>query len=153
MAKRRFPKRLETGNRPIDPDFNTEERLFQRFNALLEVNGAFYPNSIRFPEFSVNREKYSRPEDVLLPDFDDLGIAAYRVGDIPGPLKTPGGGTNTTYTFGPVHDPIPGNYSHSEVRTYLNGVYKRKKIKSSIIKLEFKARLSEKMEIIKHPDQ
>ena len=63
-------------------------------------NGQYvYPSAIRFPDFSVNREEFSEPEDVLLHNYPDClgwGIAAFRVKDLPLPVQTE---KNTEYIF------------------------------------------------------
>jgi len=58
--------------RGIDSDFAPDEQLY------LRLNPTYFPkeyvaakqvplNEVRFPDFSVNRGKYSQPEDVLKP--------------------------------------------------------------------------------------
>ncbi len=62
---------------------------------------------------SVNREKYSnRPEDVLHPRYPGNGIAAFRVGDIPSPLRSD---QRVEYEFRVKHRPRKRNRAHSEV--------------------------------------
>ena len=146
-----IPDRLVTNSRGAVQDFSQqEERLFIRFNELKAVGGNLYPASIGFPNFSTNRERFSEPEDVLLanyPNYLNWGIAAFRIEDIPGDIST---SEETTYSFVPLHDPEPYNYSHTEMRTEKNGIYQEGvKIKSSKVKREFRYKLSEKINIIK----
>ena len=80
----RIPERLKRNNRPAVQEFDPHESLFQRFDKLIENSDHLYPAQVRFPDFSVNRERFSEPEDVLLPNFFDWGIAAFNYEDIPG---------------------------------------------------------------------
>lgn len=147
-----IPYRLLRGNRPLDPDFDEREVLFHRFNKLIDVDEHIYPSSIRFPDFSVNRSKYSEPYDILIPKYFDWGIFSFQVKDIPDPISIPGDKL-TLYQFNAEHVPLEENYSHSEVRTSKDGVYvKDMKIKNKIIKKTFRFKLSDKATIIKYPD-
>ena len=140
IKTKKLPERLKQKKRPPVQEFDTKERLFQRFDELITDRPYIYPNQVRFPEFSVNRERFSEPDDVLLPDYLDWGIVSFKIEDIPG-KRVIGEGTSgeTTYSFVAVHVPIPDNYSHSEIRTEKNGVYtKGKKISNKNIKRYFR---------------
>lgn len=99
---RKIPDRLKQYDRPAVQEFDPQERLFQRFNELIEEGGHLYPAQVRFPDFSVNRECFSEPEDVLLPIYLNWGIIAFKVEDIPDE-KVTGEGTSqeTVYSFIP----------------------------------------------------
>jgi len=134
--------------------FELEEKLFQRFNQLLEVQGHLYPNSVRLPDFSVNRQKFSRPEDVLLFDFPNClewGVSAFKAKYIPTPfiVHDTNKNINNIFEFCVWHDPEEDNYSHSEVRGLKNN--QRFKNISKKLKKSFRFKLSEKLEILKHP--
>ena len=153
QSGKNIPERLKQNGRPAVQEFDPQERLFQRFDKLIEEGGHLYPAQVRFPDFSVNRERFSEPEDVLLPIYLDWGIVAFKVEDIPGE-KVTGAGTSkeTVYTFIIVHVPQLENYSHSEVRTRKNGVYNKKfRIESKGVKRYFRYILSERLETLRDP--
>lgn len=152
-----LPNRLIRDGRDVDDNFEPREKLYHRFNKLQQSEGVLYPASIRFPDFSVNRGKYSEPNDVLLYDYPsviDWGVASFKVEDIP-PPHTTGEGTEyeTTYSFAVKHVPIEENYSHSEVRTYKNGNYsKDMEVGSKKVKLRFRIYLGNRISIEKEPE-
>jgi hypothetical protein len=101
-----------------DPEFEASERLFRRIHPVFYVEGSLSEGFIPFPAFSVNREKYSSPEDVIA-ESPHFGIASFRVVDIPERLVVD---SSRGYEFGVEHVPETGNYAHSEVRSYSDGV-------------------------------
>lgn len=105
----------EAGER--DPYFAPSERLFRRVPLGEAMDGFVSDASLPSPAFSVNREKYSNPVDVL-EGFEGFRVAAFRVGDIPNSLQSDGG---ESYQFGVEHEPLPDNYAHSEVNSYSHG--------------------------------
>lgn len=129
--------------------FELEEKLFRRFTELLEVEGHLYPNSVQWPDFSVNREKFSQPEDVLLPNYPECGVCAFRAKHIPTPFEVYDTikKTNNIYEFCVWHAPLEHNYSHSEVRGLKNN-QRVKDISSKMVKKKFRFKLSEKLEIL-----
>jgi hypothetical protein len=151
-----IPERLRRLGRPVDPNFSAAEKLFRRIPPRLDhiVDGKLLPPAIKFPDFSVNREKYSQPADVLLgvdPDgairtYPDHGIAAFEVGDVPLELKANDG---EVYTFKVLHEPLDENYSHSEVRTYVDG--NRSQRVPQTIKSIFRSTLFAKIVVLKQP--
>lgn len=101
--------------RPLDPNFLPDELLFHRLFHNEALEGRVLGAAIRLPNPSFNREKYSKPSDVLRgarPGQDV--IATLRIGDIPsGNLpfeKTP------KHYFKVVDDPTQDNPAHAEVR-------------------------------------
>lgn len=109
-----IPNRLLRRGRAPDPDFLPLERLFRRIpsdDAPLETVITFRDGS-----FSVNREKYSLPEDVIL-GYPGFRVFAFRVQDIPPSLDE----GDRAFTFRVEHVPEEDNYAHSEVRTYCGG--------------------------------
>jgi hypothetical protein len=76
--------------------------------------------NIRFPRQSFNREKYSRPCDVLLPNRVRHGVGSFRFQDVPPQLRS-GKPALDRFDFSVVHVPCPRNYSHSEMRVAKNG--------------------------------
>jgi hypothetical protein len=152
QKRRNIPERLKQNNRPSVQEFDPQELLFLRFIQLIQEGGYFYPASIGFPDFSVNRGRFSEPEDVLLPIYLNLGIATFNVEDIPDEkVFGEGSSQETVYSFVIVHVPEPDNYAHSEIRTKKNGVYNKKtKIKNKEVKRYFRYKLSEKIKILRH---
>jgi len=142
------PERMYRNNRHIDPSFDENENLYNRFKQNYFKDGKFLPEGIRFPDWSVNREKYSEPEDVLIPNYSDWGIIEFKVGAIPQSLESLG---DVKFDFKVEHDPYDDNYSHSEVRTYKNGVHEKRIDLPKLVKKEFRQRLSEKIIVIKQP--
>lgn len=141
-----------------DPEFEPEEYLYLRLKPACWTGEApivqALLNHVRFPAFSVNRGKYSKPEDVLQPEQSNWGIGSFRVGEIPGPLyqerKDLGDESDADkYTFGAVHLPEHDNYAHSEVQSSCNGV--RNVQPSKTVKLEFRSRLRERIHVLKAP--
>lgn len=143
------PKRMFRQDRPVDSEFSPTEDLYHRCLARHVVDKRLLPEAIRFPNFSVNRSKYSEPEDVLIPQYSQWGVATFQVKDLPPQRSTD---TNTTYTWQVVHDPLEENYAHSEVRTYKNGHYSETLDVPKTIKKEFRQVLSDKARIIKLPN-
>lgn len=150
-----IPERMYRKGRNSDPDFDQKEKLYHRFKQLQKAsNGKFYPASIRFPDFSVNRERYSEPEDVLHPNYKGWGIVSFKVEELPEPIKIREGDKNeTTYTFGPVHDPLEENFAHSEVRTYKNGQYSENmNVSNKEVKTQFRIHLANKLKFEKESE-
>ena len=136
--------------RPEDPDFEPHERLFYRCLKIHVESGRVLPAAFRSPDFSVNREKYSEPEDVLVPSYESWGVAGFEVSVIPSEMSSPGG---VRYQFRVDHVPEEDNYSHSEVRAYKVGVYNRKLKVHDIVKKQFRQILSDSARVIKEPDE
>lgn len=111
------------------------------------------PTILRFPAISCNREKYSEPEDVLIPRWPDMGIFRFQVKDIPPkPPANLRGATPRDYTFRVDHDPNDANYSHSEVRLYVDDLFNRNyAFNNKRIKLWFRTELSRKTVVIREP--
>lgn len=145
--------------RSVDPDFDLDEQLYRRCCPTQVVENRLLPEAINFPDWSVNRAKYSQPEDVLFPNFHCCGIASFRVRDIPRELKSGGekGQEENVFEFKVVHCPEEDNYSHSEVRTYKNGIHDKsdKNFKNKInktVKKEFRQLLSDRTTLIRQPN-
>jgi hypothetical protein len=127
--------------RPVDPDFQPDERLYRRCPDTEVVEGEPFTDQIAFyPAMSVNRSKYGQAQDVLYPDyFTRFGVLSFLVGGIPGSFRPDEG---TLYEWIPSHEPLEENYAHSEVRTYRDGVFDAKlRIQSTLVKKYFRERL------------
>jgi hypothetical protein len=105
-------------NRPEDRVFGPDELLFRRYLQSHWIDGSFSPLGFRFAENSgqsVNRQKYSEPEDVLFLNgtFDDeWGVLEFAVRDIPQKLSED---PAPAFVFFPKHVPEELNFAHSEV--------------------------------------
>lgn len=134
-----IPERLRRRGRAAVQEFSSDERLFRRVTPHhpLDSEGFVLPPGVPLPDLSVNREKYSEPEDVLIGHPDAVGIAAAVVGDIPAEIDG--------YEFLPVHDPQEDNYSHTEIRTFRDGKRLRRK-PPNLVRKEF--RLSFRLQIL-----
>ncbi|MTJ22697.1 hypothetical protein FJR06_15770 [Dolichospermum sp. UHCC 0352] len=140
------PQKMYRMSHPVDMSFDENEKLYNRCQKE-HINGErLLPTGIKFPDWSVNREKYSDPEDVLVPNFFDWGIAQFKVSDVPEQIESPG---NIKYDFRVEHDPTEDNYAHSEVRTYKDGNHSKKLEVNKTVKKLFRQMLSEKTVIIK----
>lgn len=82
------------------------------------MNGSVSNASLPSPAFSVNREKYFT-ESEARSAWKDFAVAAFPVDAIPASVASDDG---KVYSFGVEHEPIPSNYSHSEVNTYHEGI-------------------------------
>jgi hypothetical protein len=99
--------------RPEDPDFSQDEALYQRYLKDHLIDGFFSPAGVRCPKQSVNRGKYSEPEDVVFSEtalYAGWGVLHYLVRDL-----NPALGDNPAFSFFPKHDPLDDNYAHSEI--------------------------------------
>jgi len=136
----RPPRMLQRG-REVDAELPAHEKLYMRCRREWVEDKTIKPAYIHFPDQSVNRDKYSKPADVLLPDSVDSdshewiywGVAGFFVGDIPENMRT---GGDVEYRFTAEHDPYEDNYAHTELRVYKNQVRERykKKINTSVKK-------------------
>lgn len=135
------PSRLQRQGRAPDPEFLPSERLFRRVPASALDDDYPLEASIRFPDFSVNREKYSFLEDVVL-NHPGFGILVFRVADVPPRLSD----DRRTFSFRVEHVPEEDNYAHSEVRTYCDG--ERGITPPRSVRREFRLR---KVAVLSHP--
>ena len=111
-----------------DPDFQNEEKLYIRVRPGdydFSQNG-LKDGFFKFPEQSVNREKYSKPEDVLnspdpRKDCSTYGIIFICYGEIPPPTKD-----WVPNSFQAVHLPVEeeNNYAHAGIQTLTHGIYR-----------------------------
>lgn len=110
--------------------------------------GRIAADSIKFPDFSCNWERFSKPEDVRrrTGGLDTDGCYAFTVGT----ARFKGMATAC-------HDPISGNYAHVEVRVLRSGqsVYdeppKGQRINSKAKKLEYRKNIVDNLELLIEP--
>jgi hypothetical protein len=134
--------------RPEDQEFGLVELLYRRYLRDHWIEGHFSDLGFRFPRQSLNRQKYSEPEDVLLSDEGTYhvgyGVLEFFVSDIPTRLQAPG---THVFVFFPKHVPKALNYAHSELwcdTEQQTGSYVEP---SSIIKKLLRAKLSQHVSI------
>jgi hypothetical protein len=126
------PWRMYSHGRFADAGFSPFEILYFRFTARnLDDAGGFRLAAIRFPDQSVNRQKYGKPFDVLVPQPRKLdrggrskewlycGVAAFPVGCVPDYLED--GKGQVICDFRVEHDPLDYNYAHAEIRAFVEG--------------------------------
>lgn len=151
--ERGIPSHLHQAGRPVDPEFDAEERLYRR-NRSQEPE---LTDVINFKRMSVNRQKYCEgPGDVLWNDDEggkhpDQAIFALPVAALSLRIDHPDP-KNHSYSFGlkPVHQPKQCNYAHTEVtafRIMANGVEEElPDIKPTSVKLRMRQELAEYLE-------
>jgi hypothetical protein len=101
--------------RAEDQVFGKDENLYRRYIKEHWVNNTFVGAGFQFPRPSVNRQRYSEPEDVIYSDegeFDGCGVLEFSVEHIPQRLVD---GAGKAYVFFPWHTPDEDNYAHSEI--------------------------------------
>jgi hypothetical protein len=102
--------------RAEDPTFEPVEKLFRRYKREHVVGGAFSGVGLSFKTApSLNREKYSQPQDVLFSEADefvDWGVVSLQVQHIP--VSVPN--DHPLYNLFPKHAPLEDNYSHTEIQ-------------------------------------
>jgi hypothetical protein len=104
--------------RPADLDFDPDESLYRRIHPNYRTaDGSINAGYLKLPTMSVNRGRYSEPEDVVR-NHPGQGIATFPVRAIPSSLRDPR--ESILYEFRVEHVPEVDNYSHSEVRTYVS---------------------------------
>jgi hypothetical protein len=134
--------------RPVVPDFDADEELYRRCLNEHADSGHLLPAAIGFRNWSVNRQRFSEPGDVLIPDWPDWGVAAFQVSHVLPAMQLPGG---PQYTFRAEHVPDEDNYAHSEIRTYKDGVPPPKPEPPQEIKKKFRQLISDGSRIVIPP--
>jgi hypothetical protein len=137
--------------RQIDQSFDLAELLFYRVKGF-DPQGLVNVDDILFPNTSVNRGKFSRPEHALClryPAFADWKVAQFKVSEIPGDIIEPV--NDTVFTFRIFHDPTlktekeDENYAHSEVRVFV-GEVRKKNVASSHVQKTYRMELRRVMQ-------
>lgn len=152
-----YPDRLLCNGRTPDQTFSPTEKLFFRLPPLQPDEDEYDDiPSAKLPPLpiSLNRERYSRPNDVLFarPDY---GIAVLRVQDLPVEVnvKATGGKYELRLEHDPVHDEETDNYAHTEIRVYCEGA----RVDSSAIdkrdRLAIKESISRVAKVYKKPSR
>ncbi len=157
-GERYRPSRMYSEGRETNQTFYGNEILYLRCKrgSLNDEGKKLAPAGIHFPNQSVNRQKYSKPKDVLLPNNEDKtkewifwGVARIFVRDIPEGTETQALPTakKVIYKYDTVHVPEDDNFSHSEIRVKKDGVY----VKSQGVKKAYRTDLSFKTTVIVKP--
>jgi len=150
------PSRMYRNGRGIDGEFPPTENLFFRC-ALDETfeTTRIKPAAVRFPDQSVNRERYSRCTDVLIPDGSSksqdwilLGVARVHVKDVPRETQSTG---KVSFRFTVEHDPEDNNYGHSELRVYKNEQRETNGKVNATVKKEYRTKLALAARVIVRP--
>lgn len=118
--------RVHSNGREADSEFDAEEHLFRRYPKNFLRAGKPIPLSMTFEEdsgISVNRSKYSRPEDVLEPLEPDCCdghrvrncvVLDFLVADVPREIAV-NDNSGRTFIFRLAHKPVTHCYAHSEI--------------------------------------
>jgi len=137
---------------PEDQLFTEGELLFRRYKAEHFQNGRLLPAAFKFPRQSFNREKYSRPEDVLHSDCcdgqklqDGWGVLECSSTDLPTPID---GQDGRAFQFEPIHKPLECCYAHTEVCCRAGGEFVD--APSPKVKEMFRVRLAQRMSVRIH---
>jgi hypothetical protein len=115
-----YNQRVYRNGRDADQDFSIDELLFRRLPKNSLVDGWPTPLTIPIEEesgISVNRARYSLPQDVLEPDCCNgnhrtgMVVLQFAVSDLPERIAADG----REYAFIPKHVPQDCCYAHSEI--------------------------------------
>ena len=143
------------GREPV-AHFAPDELLYMRVEPdHVNSRGVPMASAFRLPSQSVNRSKYSEPEWVLIPNYQEWGILSFERQDIPEELRSsqPPPDQSAEYRFAVEHDPRDDNYSHSEIRAYRKGrnEFNERLQVVRTVKQKFRMRLAECATILKFP--
>jgi hypothetical protein len=148
-----YNQRVYRNERDTDQEFGTEEFLYRRFPKSSLVNNG-WPTPLTFTleeksGVSVNRSRYSLPQDVLEPDCCNgnhrpgMVVLEFQVRDLPERIATDG----REYLFVPKHVPYECCYAHSEIWCNTSGDINQANEKpSKTIRNLFRARLLVKIQ-------
>ena len=103
----------------LDQGFESGEKLYHAVESKQVREDRIIPATLRVPNTSVNREKYSRPEEVCTGTRILWGVLAFTVDDSTCSILN---NVGDLYLFRVEHDPCPkldrSNYAHCEIRVY-----------------------------------
>jgi hypothetical protein len=107
---------MRRNGRGADPVFSAAEKLFRRYAQEHFMAGQFSNMGFSFSNPpSLNRQKYSLPQDVLFSETDEWikwGVLSFQVQDVPPFLPVP----HPEFTFTLEHAPLEFNYAHSQIQ-------------------------------------
>src|SRR5580704_2257579 len=110
-SSRERPPRMMRNGRAEDAEFSPDELMYRRYLSDDFEGGLLRPARFSFPP-SLNRERYSAPEDVIFSEtgqFDEFGILECCVDQLSLQILDD---RNFEYFFVPIHRPEEDNYSH-----------------------------------------
>lgn len=139
--------RMLRNGRPEDQVFAPEEILFRRYIKDHWVENLIVPAHFSFPRPSVNRQKYSEPEDAISAadgSLDGYGVLEFEVRGIPAQLAD---GQGTMYRFFASHVPNEENFSHSEIWCSIGNQNQNQAVPSSSVKKKFRTMLSQHVRV------
>lgn len=150
------PDHLIQRGRPEVQSFRPEDNLYFRFAPPLDGDEEERIENldlahIKFPNQSVNWDRFSEPEDVVFGAPPGSGIATLLVRQIPPEIVSEGG---PVYEFKPVHQPNPCNYAHAEIQVFKeneNGVkvnIRASKVVPKNVKLRYRAMLRDAAKVL-----
>lgn len=153
-------ERLRFAGRSVDPKFEPNEDLFLRFMQMTESRRPD-PLAIPFPGsdgMSVNRGKYSLPEDARYPVWLNHGVAAFDVSGLPEDVAS---GDRRLFCCRVRHDPQNvylkaydrrfENYAHSLVQAFLRGDSRPAKAVPKLVKTTVRFLLAGRSRVIHEP--
>ena len=118
-----LPAEMMTLDREPDQDFDDMERLFRRFPPACLDRGEISIAAVELPDMSVLREKYGKPEWLLLDDdYLGWGVLYFLVRDLPPHEEITQAGF-MSFSLAPRHVPLKKNYPHSEVWMSRDGIH------------------------------
>ena len=143
------------GREPV-PHFAPDELLYMRVQPdHVNSEGKPLPFAFRLPSQSVNRSKYSEPEWVLIPSYQEWGICSFERRDVPEELRSnqPPPDQSAEYRLAVEHHPLDDNYSHSEIRAYRKAQIEFNDDLRVVpkVKQQFRMLLSDRATILKFP--
>lgn len=115
--------RVRCNGRGTDPEFDTCEHLYRRYPRSYLKDGKPIPLTMSFEDhsgISVNRGKYSEPQDVLEPDCcegqgrPNCVVLDFLVSDVPGEIPV-NDNSGRRFQFCLAHKPTDSCYAHSEI--------------------------------------
>lgn len=149
-----IPSRLLRNDRPVDPCFEQEEFLYRRFKNDHLCNRQLISTAFKFNNgCSVSRGKYSQPEDVLLPDYNNniWGIASFQVGHVLHCITC--NDSSGQFQFEVRHTPRDLDYPHSDIFAYLRESQEPYTPSSNFISKKFRMSIVRHVNIIQLPGQ
>lgn len=125
-----LPRAMMANGRPEDQIFADDESLYRRFRPEQIDGDEISIAAVELPDMSVLREKYGRPEWLLLDEAHAAwGVLAFRVADIP-PRREVWHEGVIAYVLEPIHVPLKNNYPHAEVQVSRAGIHICKEAKN-----------------------
>lgn len=118
-----YRDRVHRNGREVDHTFDPDEHLFRRYPKRYLVNGKPVPITMQFEAdsgISVNRSRYSQPQDVLEPDCCDgesrpeCVVLDIHCDEVPKEITTKDG-SGRVFRFRLAHKPKELCFAHSEI--------------------------------------